>query len=78
MIACKHGREENVKELLASDNQADGDGDGDDDDEEESGAVVAPRVAIDIKNKHTVAAIHYAAKHGHLVSAVGNGVQTLG
>lgn len=76
MIACKHGREENVKELLSSDNQADGDGD--DDDEEESGAVVAPRVAIDIKNKHTVAAIHYAAKHGHLVSAVGNGVQTLG
>lgn len=74
MIACKHGREENVKELLASDNQADDDGD----DEEESGAVVAPRVAIDIKNKHTVAAIHYAAKHGHLVSAVGNGVQTLG
>lgn len=74
MIACKHGREENVKELLASDNQADDDGD----DEEESGAVVAPRVAIDIKNKHSVAAIHYAAKHGHLVSAVGNGVQTLG
>lgn len=76
MIACKHGREENVKELLASDNQADGDGDGDD--EGESGAVVAPRVAIDIKNKHTVAAIHYAAKHGHLVSAVDNGGQTLG
>ena len=76
MIACKHGREENVKELLSSDNQADGDGD--DDDEEESGAVVAPRVAIDIKNKHSVAAIHYAAKHGHLVSAVGNGGQTLG
>ena len=75
MIACKHGREENVKELLASDNQADGDGD--DDDEEDSGAVVAPRVAIDIKNKHTVAAIHYAAKHGHLVSAVDNGRQTL-
>lgn len=75
MIACKHGREENVKELLASDNQADGDGDGDD--EEESGAVVAPRVAIDIKNKHSVAAIHYAAKHGHLVSAVDNGCQTL-
>lgn len=75
MIACKHGREENVKELLASDNQADGDGD--DDDEEESGAVVAPRVAIDIKNKHSVAAIHYAAKHGHLVSAVDNGRQTL-
>ena len=78
MIACKHGREENVKELLSSDNQADGDGDGDDDDEEESGAVVAPRVAIDIKNKHAVAAIHYAAKHGHLVSAVDNGGQTLG
>ena len=77
MIACKHGREENVKELLSSDNQADGDGDGDDDDEEESGAVVAPRVAIDIKNKHAVAAIHYAAKHGHLVSAVDNGGQTL-
>ena len=75
MIACKHGREENVKELLSSDNQADGDGDGDD--EEESGAVVAPRVAIDIKNKHSVAAIHYAAKHGHLVSAVDNGCQTL-
>lgn len=75
MIACKHGREENVKELLASDNQADGDGDGDD--EEESGAVVVPRVAIDIKNKHSVAAIHYAAKHGHLVSAVDNGRQTL-
>lgn len=74
MIACKHGREENVRELLASDNQADDDGD----DEEESGAVVAPRVAIDIKNKHSVAAIHYAAKHGHLVSAVGNGGQTLG
>ena len=74
MIACKHGREENVIELLASDNQADDDGD----DEEESGAVVAPRVAIDIKNKHSVAAIHYAAKHGHLVSAVGNGGQTLG
>lgn len=74
MIACKHGREENVKELLASDNQADDDGD----DEEESGAVVAPRVAIDIKNKHSVAAIHYAAKHGHLVSAVDNGGQTLG
>lgn len=73
MIACKHGREENVKELLASDNQADDDGD----DEEESGAVVAPRVAIDIKNKHTVAAIHYAAKHGYLVSAVDNGGQTL-
>ena len=75
MIACKHGREENVKELLSSDNQADGDGD--DDDDEESGAVVAPRVAIDIKNKHTVAAIHYAAKHGYLVSAVDNGGQTL-
>ena len=74
MIACKHGREDNVRELLASDNQADDDGD----DEEESGAVVAPRVAIDIKNKHSVAAIHYAAKHGHLVSAVGNGGQTLG
>ena len=60
MIACKHGRDENVKELLAIGRQ-----DMDDamDDEEEN----KPSVAINIKNKHTKAAIHYAAKNGHLV-----------
>ena len=41
------------------------------DDEE----VKKPRVTVDVKNKHTKAAIHYAAKRGHLVSsaAVYNG-----
>ncbi|KAL9986739.1 hypothetical protein ACROYT_G000926 [Oculina patagonica] len=59
MIACKHGRDENVKELLAMDDQ-----NIDDlvDDEE----VKKPRVTVDVKNKHTKAAIHYAAKKGHL------------
>ncbi len=61
MIACKHGRDENVKELLAMDDQ-----NIDDlvDDEEAK----KPRVTVDVKNKHTKAAIHYAAKKGHLVS----------
>lgn len=61
MIACKHGRDENVKELLAVDDQ-------NGDDVEEAGEVKKPRVVIDVKNKHTKAAIHYAAKKGHLVS----------
>lgn len=47
MVACKHAREENVKELLASDNQDDGE---DDDDDEESREVSTPRVAIDFNH----------------------------
>lgn len=66
MIACKHGRDENVKELLAMEDQNIDDVE---DDHEE--VIKKPRVAIDVKNRHTKAAIHYAAKHGHLV---GNGV----
>lgn len=61
MIACKHGRDEVVKELLAIDDQ-------NVDDELEDGEGKKPRVSIDIKNKHTMAAIHYAAKNGRLVS----------
>lgn len=62
MIACKHGRDENVKELLAIEDQNIDDME---DDHEE--IIKKPRVAIDVKNRHTKAAIHYAAKHGHLV-----------
>ena len=62
MIACKHGRDENVKELLAMEDQNIDDVD---DDHEE--VIKKPRVVIDVKNRHTKAAIHYAAKHGHLV-----------
>ena len=61
MIACKHGRDENVKELLAIEDQ-------NIDDAEEDEEPKKPRVTIDVKNKHTKAAIHYAAKNGHLVS----------
>ena len=63
MIACKHGRDEIVKELLTIGNE-----DVDDamEDEEEN----KPKVSMDIKNKHTKAAIHYAAKNGHLVSLI--------
>lgn len=38
------------------------------DDVEEDGELKKSRVTIDVKNKHTKAAIHYAAKKGHLVS----------
>ena len=64
MIACKHGRDENVKELLAimEDQNIN-----DVEDDHEEVIIKKPRVAIDIKNRHTKAAIHYAAKHGHLV-----------
>ena len=61
MIACKHGRDENVKELLAMEDQ-------NIDDLVDAEEVKKPRVTIDVKNKHTKAAIHYAAKKGHLVS----------
>ena len=63
MIACKHGRDEIVKELLTIGNE-----DVDDamEDEEEN----KPKVSMDIKNKHTKSAIHYAAKNGHLVSLI--------
>lgn len=64
MIACKHGRDENVKELLAMEDQNINDME----DDHEHIIIKKPRVAIDIKNKHTKAAIHYAAKNGHLVS----------
>ena len=60
MIACKHGRDEVVKELLSIDDQIV-------EDEVEDGEPKKPRVSIDVKNKHTKAAIHYAAKNGHLV-----------
>ena len=63
MIACKYGRDENVKELLAMEDQNVSDME---DDHEE--VIKKPRVVIDVKNRHTKAAIHYAAKHGHLVS----------
>ena len=62
MIACKHGRDENVKELLAMEDQNISDMEDDHED-----VIKKPRVAIDVKNKHTKAAIHYAAKSGHLV-----------
>ena len=62
MIACKHGRDENVKELLAMEDQNIDDME---DDHEE--ITKKPRVVIDVKNRHSKAAIHYAAKHGHLV-----------
>ena len=62
MIACKHGRDDNVKELVAIDDQ------NDDDNAEEYEEPKTSRVVIDVKNKHTKAAIHYAAKKGHLVS----------
>lgn len=61
MIACKHGRDENVKELVAIDDQ-------NIDDILDNGEPKKPRVTIDVKNKHTKAAIHYAASNGHLVS----------
>ena len=60
MIACKHGRDDNVKELLAMDDQ---NIDNLVDDEE---GARKPRVTVNVKNKHTKAAIHYAAKRGHL------------
>ncbi|XP_015763135.1 PREDICTED: ankyrin-1-like [Acropora digitifera] len=59
MIACKHGRDEIVKELLTIGNE--GVDDAMEDEEENK-----PKVSVDIKNKHTKAAIHYAAKNGHL------------
>ena len=62
MIACKHGRDENLKELLAMEDQNIDDME---DDHEE--VIKKPRVTIDVKNTHTKAAIYYAAKHGHLV-----------
>ena len=62
MIACKHGRDENVKELLAMEDQSI-----DDVDDDHEDVIKKPRVATDVKNRHTKAAIHYAAKHGHLV-----------
>ena len=62
MIACKPGRDENVKELLAMEDQNIDDME---DDHEE--VIKKPRIAIDVRNRHTKAAIHYAAKHGHLV-----------
>lgn len=65
MIACKHGRDENVKELLAMEDQNISDMEDDHDDQD---VIKKPRVAIDVKNRHSKAAIHYAAKHGHLVS----------
>ena len=65
MIACKHGRDENVKELLAMEDQNISDMEDDHDDQD---IIKKPRVAIDVKNRHSKAAIHYAAKHGHLVS----------
>ena len=64
MIACKHGRDENVKELLAMEDQNISDMEDDHDDQD---IIKKPRVAIDVKNRHSKAAIHYAAKHGHLV-----------
>ena len=63
MIACKHGREENVKELVAAEDE-------DVDDALEDGEQTKSRVTIDVKNKHTKAAIHYAARKGHLVSEI--------
>ena len=63
MIACKHGRDEIVKELLTIGNE-------DVDDAMEDEEVNKPNVSMDIKNKHTKAAIHYAAKNGHLVSLI--------
>ena len=63
MIACKHGREENVKELVAAEDE-------DVDDALEDGEQTKSRVTIDVKNKHTKAAIHYAARKGHLVSKI--------
>ena len=60
MIACKRGRDENVKELVAAE-------DGDVDEALEDGEQTKSRVTIDVKNKHTKAAIHYAARKGHLV-----------
>lgn len=63
MIACKHGRDDIVKELLAMDEQ------NNDDLADDEEVVRKPRVTVDVKNKHTKAAIHYAAKRGHLVSA---------
>ena len=65
MIACKHGREENVKELVAAEDE-------DVDDALEDGEQTKSRVTIDVKNKHTKAAIHYAARKGHLVSCKQN------
>ena len=63
MIACKHGREENVKELVAAEDE-------DVDDALEDGEQTKSRVTIDVKNKHAKAAIHYAARKGHLVSEI--------
>ena len=63
MIACKHGRDENVKELVAAEDE-------DVDDALEDGEQTKSRVTIDVKNKHTKAAIHYAARNGHLVSKI--------
>ena len=63
MIACKHGRDENVKELVAAEDE-------DVDDALEDGEQTKSRVTIDVKNKHTKAAIHYAARKGHLVSKI--------
>ncbi|XP_073244839.1 poly [ADP-ribose] polymerase tankyrase-like isoform X3 [Porites lutea] len=59
MIACKYGRDENVKELVAAEDE-------DVDDALEDGEQTKSRVTIDVKNKHTKAAIHYAARNGHL------------
>ena len=64
MIACKHGRDENVKELLAI---MDDQNINDVEDDHDEVIIKKPRVAINVKNRHTKAAIHYAAKHGHLV-----------
>lgn len=63
MIACKHGRDKNVKELVAAEDE-------DVDDALEDGEQTKSRVTIDVKNKHTKAAIHYAARNGHLVSKI--------
>lgn len=62
MLAAKHGRDENIKVLLGIDNQ--GEEDMDDDSEEH-----VQRVTVNAKNKHSKAAIHYAAKGGHAVSS---------
>ena len=57
MIAAKYGRDEVIRELVKLEEV----------NTEEDKEPSKPRININVKNKHTKAAIHYAASRGHVV-----------
>ena len=63
MIAAERGRDENIKVLLNLDSMSE-----EAMDEESVRDPGTQRVTLNAKDKYTMAAIHFAAKHGHSVS----------